>query len=109
MGVVTKEPAVIKHILLFKIKDGVEGRSKTESIAQAKVMLENLNGKIPGLIKIEVGTDFSASSDSTDMAIYSEFESREALSVYATHPEHQAVLPFVRSILSERRLIDYEI
>jgi hypothetical protein len=100
---------MIKHILLFKIKDGVEGRNKAESIAQAKAMLENLYGKIPGLINIEVGTDFSASPDSVDMALYSEFESREALSVYATHPEHQAVLPFIRSILSERHLIDYEI
>lgn len=100
---------MIKHILLLKIKEGVDGRSKAESIAQAKVLLESLNGKIPGLINIEVGTDFSAGPDSVDMALYSEFESRAALSVYATHPEHQAVLPFVRSIISERRLIDYEI
>lgn len=100
---------MIKHILLFRIKDGVEGRSKTESIAQAKTMLENLHGKIPGLLKIEVGTDFSSSPDSADMVLYSEFESRETLNLYATHPEHQAVLPFIRSMLDERRLIDYEI
>jgi hypothetical protein len=100
---------MIKHILLFKVKEGVEGRSKAESIAQAKVLIEGMNGKIPGLIKVEVGSDFSAVDDSADMTLYSEFESREALIVYAGHPEHQAVLPFIKSIISERRLIDYEV
>ncbi len=100
---------MIKHVLLFKIKDGVEGRSKAESIAQAKDLIEDMNGKIPGLIKVEVGVDFSEGPDSADMTLYSEFESREALQVYAGHPEHKAVLPFIKSIISERRLIDYEV
>ncbi|ARN74931.1 Dabb family protein [Oceanicoccus sagamiensis] len=100
---------MIKHVLLFRIKDGVEGRSKAESIAQAKTLIEGMNGKIPGLIKVEVGVDFSDSPDSADMTLYSEFESREALQVYAGHPEHKAVLPFIKSIISERRLIDYEV
>lgn len=100
---------MIKHILLFSIRDGVEGRSKAESIAQAKTLIEGMNGKIPGLIKVEVGVDFSDSPDSADMTLYSEFESREALAVYASHPEHTAVLPFIKSIISERRLIDYEV
>jgi quinol monooxygenase YgiN len=99
---------VIKHILLFKIKDGVEGRTKAESIAEAKALIEGMNGKIPGLIKVEVGVDYSDTADSADMALYSEFESREALQVYAVHPEHKAVLPFIKSIISERKLIDYE-
>lgn len=100
---------MIKHILLLRIKDDVEGRSKAESIAQAKTLIEGMNGKIPGLIKVEVGIDFSDSPDSADMTLYSEFESREALNVYATHPEHTAILPFIRSIISERRLIDYAV
>ena len=100
---------MIKHVLLLRVKEGVEGRTKAESIAQAKTLIEGMNGKIPGLIKVEVGVDFSEGPDSADMTLYSEFESREALEVYAGHPEHKAVLPFIKSIISERRLIDYEI
>ena len=100
---------MIKHILLFTVKDGVEGRSKAESIAKAKEIIEGMNGKIPGLIKVEVGTDFSETPDSADMTLYSEFESREALQGYAVHPEHKAVLPYIKSIISSRHLIDYEI
>ena len=99
---------MVKHIVLFKVKDGVDGRSKAQSIARAKQLLEGLNGKIPGLITLSVGTDFSATDDSADMALYSEFESREALQTYASHPEHTAVLVFIKSIISERRLVDYD-
>lgn len=98
---------MIKHIVMFSIKDGVEGRSKAESIAEAKRRVEAMNGKIPGLIKVEVGADYSATEASFDMVLYSEFESKEALEVYATHPEHTAVLPFLKSIFSERKLVDY--
>lgn len=99
---------MIKHILLFKLKDEAEGCSRAENIVKAKALIEGMNGKIPGLIKVEVGTDFSSSGDSADMALYSEFESREALAVYAGHPEHTKVLPFIKSIISARHLIDYE-
>ena len=100
---------MIKHVLLFKVKEQVDGRNKAEAIAEAKRLLEGMNGKIPGLIKIEIGVDYSETPDSADMVLYSEFESREALKVYATHPVHTAVLPFVKSIYTERRLVDYEI
>ena len=40
---------MVKHILLFKIKEGVEGRTKAESIAQAKALIEGMNGKNTGL------------------------------------------------------------
>lgn len=100
---------MIKHVLLFRVKDGVDRRSKDESIAQAKILIEGMNGQIPGLIRVEVGRDYSAVTDSADMILYSEFESREALAAYAVHPAHKAVLPFIKSIISSRHLIDYEI
>jgi hypothetical protein len=100
---------MVKHILLFRLKAEAEGANKAENILKAKTMLEALNGKIPGLLKIEVGTDFSGSETSADMCLYSEFESRDALAVYAKHPDHLAVIPFIKAIYEERRLIDYDI
>ena len=100
---------MVKHLVFFKVKEGVEGRTKAQSIELAKQMVENMNGKIPGLIKVELGVDFSASDASSDMALYSEFESREALATYAQHPEHLPVLAFIKSIITERTLVDYEI
>jgi len=100
---------MIKHIILFRLKDEVGGASKAENIVKAKALVEGMNGKIPGLIKVELGIDYSATADSVDVALYSELESRAALEVYAQHPVHQAILPFVRSIFEQRHLIDYEV
>jgi hypothetical protein len=53
--------------------------------------------------------DFSATESSADLALYSEFASREALDAYQIHPEHKAIMPFVGEARSERRMVDYEV
>jgi heme-degrading monooxygenase HmoA len=69
--------------------------------------LEALNGQIPGLLKLEVGFDFSKSDMSADLVLYSEFESKEALQGYQDHPLHKAVQAFVKEARTERRVADY--
>ncbi|HPJ38988.1 MAG TPA: Dabb family protein, partial [Spirochaetota bacterium] len=55
---------MVKHIVLWKLKEQAHGKSKKENAETIKSMLENLNGKIPGMISIEVGFDFSCSDGS---------------------------------------------
>lgn len=100
---------MIKHIVMWKLLDTAEGNSKAENARLAKVQLEALNGKVPGLLKLEVGVDFSDSDTSMDLILYSEFEDRAALERYQQHPEHVAVFPFMKAIRSERRVVDYEV
>jgi hypothetical protein len=100
---------MVRHIVLWRLRDSANGRSKAENAAEVKRLLEGLNGKIPGLIKLEVGFDFSRTDESSDIVLYSEFETRAALDVYQTHPLHEAVKPFVMAARSERRLIDYTV
>ncbi len=68
-----------------------------------------MRGKIPGLITIEVGFDFSATPDASDVVLYSEFKSKEALEGYQTHPVHEAMKSFIRDVRYERRAVDYEV
>ncbi|NOQ25860.1 MAG: Dabb family protein [Bacteroidales bacterium] len=100
---------MIKHIVMWKLKNSENGKSKEENAAKIKLMLEDLNGKIPGLVKLEVGIDFSDIENSSDVILYSEFKSKEDLKAYQIHPEHEKVKPFVLSCRSERRLVDYVI
>lgn len=93
---------MIKHIVMWKLKDKADA-------PEIKVRLEALAGKIPGLIKIEVGVDFLESDQSADVVLYSELESREALELYQKHPEHQAVVPIVKAAAIARTVVDYEI
>lgn len=99
---------MVKHIVMWHLHDEVNGRSKAESAAAIKEALEALKGKIPGLLHIEVGLDFDGSDQAADVALYSEFESREALAAYQAHPLHQAAIPLVKSAAKERAVVDYE-
>jgi len=99
---------VVKHIVLWRLKPEAHGRPAAENARAIKEKLEALRGRIPGMLTIEVGLDFSRSDNSCDLALYSEFESRAALDVYQAHPEHKAVMPFILEARSQRHLVDYE-
>ena len=98
---------MVRHIVFWRLR-GETASDKRDNALKMKTRLEALNGRIPGLRKLEVGIDFSATGESSDVALYSEFDSREALAGYARHPEHVAVVPFVMSVAVERRVVDYE-
>ena len=99
---------MIKHIVIWRLKEEAHGISKIENARLLKEKLEALNGKIPGLIKLEVGFDFSHTDTSSDVALYSEFESKEALKAYQDHPLHKAVVLFLKEVRLEKRVVDYE-
>ncbi|MFQ5580079.1 MAG: Dabb family protein [Nitrospiria bacterium] len=100
---------MIKHIVLWKLKEEADGHHKDENARKVKEILEGLNGKIEGLLHLEVGIDLSKAESSSDLSLYSEFGNRENLEFYRNHPEHKAVLPFLQSICIERRVVDYEV
>jgi len=97
---------VIKHIVMWRLDEATG--DKADNALQLKQLLEGLNGRIPGLLKLEVGIDFSREAESSDVVLYSEFESRQALDAYQVHPAHAEVAPFVKSVRAERRVADYE-
>lgn len=96
---------MVKHIVFWKVEGGPSG----ENAQKVKELLEGLKGKIPGMLELEVGFDFSNSEQSADVALYSVFNSKEALDGYIVHPEHQKVVPFIKSVAKERRVVDYVI
>lgn len=98
---------MVRHIILWKI-DGASGNA--ESIKKnAKENLEALNGKIEGLKSLRVITEHLDSS-SADMMLDSEFESREALETYKTHPLHvKAADNYVRPFAKVRLSFDFEV
>lgn len=98
---------MIKHIVMWRLQDHALGNDKATNARLIKEKLEALRGRIPGMLDIEVGIDFSASAQSADVVLYSEFESRQALDAYQSHPEHEALVPFVQAVRSDRLVVDY--
>ena len=93
---------MIKHIVLFNVKDGED---KDQVAAIAASVLNPLVGQIPGLLHAEVKRCFNG----VDFALYTELESREALAVYADHPLHTEAKNQFFHLLSSRTAADYEI
>ena len=100
---------MVKHIVFWTLKESAEGRSAQQNAQDMKVRLEALSNRIPGLLKLEVGIDFGRTEASADVALYSEFTDRDALTRYKDHPEHIAVADFVGKIRQERTVVDYEV
>ena len=98
---------MIKHIVFWRLKESAHGNNKMENARLIKEKLEGLRGRIPGLLTIELGIDTTATIYSSDIVLYSEFSSQEALNAYQVHPEHQAIVPFVAEAQNERRVVDY--
>ena len=100
---------MVKHIVMFRLRDGAHGNDRATNARLIKQKLESLPGQVPGLLKLEVGLDWSGTEQSADLVLYSEFESRQALDGYQAHPAHQAILPFIAEARAERRLVDYDV
>lgn len=99
---------MVKHIILWTLKDELSAEEKEQVKKGIKEGLEGLAGKIPGMIDIKVNINGLASSNA-DLMLDSTFESEEALKGYAVHPEHVAVADGkVRPYTKIRSCLDFE-
>ena len=100
---------MVKHIILWQLKDEFSAEEKENIKAGIKEGLESLQGKIPGLVDIKVQITGLPSSNA-DLMLDSTFESEDALKGYAVHPEHVKVADNdVRPYTKSRACIDYEV
>ena len=94
---------MIKHIVMFKLKDG--NKQNIEKVVNA---LKTLEGNIEPLRSLEIGVNFTVSERSYDIVLTTEFDSRDALDEYGPHPKHLPVVKIVRSLCSKSVVVDYE-
>ena len=100
---------MIKHVILWKLSDGLSPAEKESVKTDIKEGLEGLSGRIPGLVDIKVYTQGLPTSN-VDLMLDSTFVSYEALKGYSVHPEHVAVANGkVRPHTAGRYCLDYEI
>lgn len=99
---------MVKHVILWKLKDGMAAEEKTRVKADIKEGLEGLKDKIPGLVDIKVRTEGLASSNA-DLMLDSSFTDAAALNGYSVHPAHVEVADTkVRPFTETRLCLDYE-
>ncbi len=100
---------MIKHVILWQLKDELSAEQKAAVKAEIKKGLEGLAGKVPGLLEIKVNINGLPTSNA-DLMLDSTLESFDALKGYAVHPAHVAVADgSVRPNTKLRVCLDYEI
>ncbi|MBF4562008.1 Dabb family protein [Microbacterium sp. VKM Ac-2870] len=98
---------MIRHIVAWKLKS----EDPLERSAQAQKLSSDLNalkGVVPSIIDIAVGPDVVGGGN-WDVALVADFADQAALDAYQTHPDHQAVVGYVRSVVADRVAVDYEV
>ncbi len=95
---------MVRHIVMFWLKD------KSPAVAEeAAQKLRSMNGKIEGLLSLEVGADSLHSERSCDLCLNTVFDSMESLERYRTHPVHLPVQAHMHKVRESSYSADYVI
>ena len=76
---------MVKHIILWQLKDELSAAEKAEIKANIKTGLEGLAGQIPGIVEVHVNINGLPSSNA-DLMLDTTFTDAAALKGYSTPP-----------------------
>lgn len=97
---------MIEHVVLFKFNDQTTDEQKNEAIQK----LTSLKNKIPGIVDLQAGVNFSDRSKGYELGLNVRFEDQEALEQYGPHEEHQKVVSYLKEIgMSDILALDFEL
>lgn len=94
---------MIKHIVFFELEDNSQ---ENKELIKDKIMA--LKDKISAIKHLEVGINFSDEERAFDLALVSDFNSKEDLKSYAVHPLHVEVIKYLKSKNTITKVVDYE-
>lgn len=99
---------MIRHIVMFKLKEFATPADKQAKMQEIKDSLEALIHKIDILRMIKV--DFNCNpTEVWDVILTTELDTLEDVSTYANHPEHVAVSKgIIAPVKADRACVDYQ-
>lgn len=97
---------MVRHVIIWTLRDDLTEQEKTNALIKSKRGLERLRGRIDGLERIKVYID-NLDSSNADMMLDATFTDEAALAAYQKNPDHLEVAGFIRSVVTDRKCIDY--
>ena len=100
---------MIKHIVMWTIKEGETSRMKFERMAEVKARLMELKSKVSVIASLEVFFNSPlAPQDNFDVVLVCEFNTWADLEQYKIHPHHVEVAAYINNVRQNRAAIDFE-
>lgn len=97
---------MIKHIVMWKIKDELNGVKKDILLSQMKEKLLALPTTIDEIINFDVYINELSSTSHFDISLSATFETYFELEAYQIHPDHVEIGKFIQTIAIDRAVID---
>ena len=95
---------MLVHIAIYRWKPGTPSDEVSEALDQVR----ELRAKVPGVLDIRCGENFSRWNEGYTHAIVVLGEDRAALDAYRAHPDHESVAARIEAIEEAGIGIDFE-
>jgi len=102
---------MIRHVVMWELKDKAEGSSKEKNAKKMKLILEGLKINIDEIKNVEVGiniNDEDDSGDAWDVVLISDFETELDYTMYTRNAHYKKAIKFINAVIEERRFVDYK-
>lgn len=98
---------MVHHIVMWNFREELDDKARKEAGERIRRELEAVGKIVPGVVSLEVIINEMDSSNK-DLALFSVFETAEALSSYQVHPEHVKAGGYIKTVACDRVCLDYE-
>lgn len=98
---------MVKHIVIFKLKETLAADVKVQVMNDFKAAIEALPATIPFIRRVFVGLNMNP-AEQWDICLESEFDSLDDVKAYAVHPDHVAAAGILKDAKADRACVDFE-
>ncbi len=101
---------MIRHIVMWKLKEEAEGATKEKNAQKLKLILEGLRTNIDEIKSVEVGIQTNQDDeDGLDVVLICDFETELDFQMYTRNAHHQKAINFIESVADKRYFVDYKV
>lgn len=101
---------MIRHIVMWKLKDQAKGATKEKNAEKLKLILEGLRTNINEIKAVEVGIQISPDEkEALDVVLICDFETDLDFKMYTRSPHHKKAVDFIETVAEQRVFVDYNV
>ena len=100
---------MIRHIVIWNLKDYAEGSDKASNLQKAQTLLLSCAQVVPGIRAFEVATATPGMDCTNDLVLHMLLDDAQVLAAYQNHPQHLAIKPFMKAVVNERHCMDFTV